>query len=83
MANSDNRYEMLPLRELSKLSWVVEYLVFIPVGRRVPNTKWILPPALPPAIKTPGLSMPSPPFCQPRPACPDSAGLDATLGPLG
>lgn len=23
MANSDNRYEMLPLRELSKLSWVV------------------------------------------------------------
>ena len=22
MANSDNRYEMLPLRELSKLSWV-------------------------------------------------------------
>ena len=24
MANSDNRYEMLPLRELSKLSWVVK-----------------------------------------------------------
>ena len=26
MANSDNRYEMLPLRELSKLSWVVRSL---------------------------------------------------------
>ena len=28
MANSDNRYEMLPLRELSKLSWVVATEIF-------------------------------------------------------
>ena len=25
MANSDDRYEMLPFRELSKLSWVVKW----------------------------------------------------------
>ena len=43
MANSDNRYEMLPLRELSKLSWVVLswfsyifcFLSCLPKGRQV------------------------------------------------
>ena len=47
MANSDNRYEMLPLRELSKLSWVVRkfanLMALSPCERAPPRARALLP----------------------------------------